>query len=116
MSNSLIDKLEELRTLYDEPQDLSAVSEALRIVRQHQAEQPSKIRLTKAEWADAVLRDFKTEGNRTKAEEWEASYAMLFKQMIELTATKRESGGQCSVCGDVHEGKTPLTCETGDGV
>lgn len=41
-------------------------------------------RLTKEQWADAILAEFKTEGNRTKIDEWAAAYAMLFKQLSDL--------------------------------
>jgi hypothetical protein len=55
-----------------------------------------EIRFTKEEWADHILANFKTEDNRTKAEEWEASYAMLFKQFTDVCGQKRESDGSAS--------------------
>lgn len=54
--------------------------------------------LTKEQWADKILADFKNEGNRTKLEEWEACYAHLFKQLSAITATKREYDGTCDIC------------------
>lgn len=48
------------------------------------------LRLTKEQWADAILADFQTENNRTKADEWEAAYAVLFKQLQEVCRQKRE--------------------------
>lgn len=46
---------------------------------------PSEMRMTKEEWADNILAEFKNEGNRTKVEEWAAAYAMLFKQLSTLS-------------------------------
>ena len=47
-------------------------------------------RLTKEEWANTILAEFKTEGNRTKEDEWEAAYAMLFKQLNQMRNPESE--------------------------
>ncbi len=57
-------------------------------------------RLTKEQWADVILKDFQTENNRTKVDEWEAAYAHLFKQLNEVCGPKRKV---CSTCGKARE-------------
>jgi len=75
--------------------DANEIVEALRPYMQRKPKREcSEIRLTQTEWADKILADFQTENNRTKADEWEAAYAMLFRQLNELAATKRESVNQ----------------------
>lgn len=80
---------------------------------------PSEIRLTKAEWADAILAGFQNENNRTKVDEWEAAYAMLFKQLNEATSQKRESGEAIThrrpyLRGDESIPGATIRCRNGD--
>lgn len=67
------------------------------------SEQQREIRLTKEQWANVILADFQTENNRTKADEWAAAFAHLFKQLQIACASKREAG-----CVDLQAGATAI--------
>ena len=92
-NDSLIEKLEAkicgnytAKEAYGRGLD-SGLQIAIEIIREHTPEPVSKVQAA-LESAAEILANFKGEGERTKQEEWEACYAMLFKQMNDLVNAK----------------------------
>src|ERR1700735_5094413 len=69
---------EKIRKAADPDDGLVSIHDVERIVRQHQADALQN--------ATDILAAFKPEGERMKYEELEACYAMLFKQLVEVTS------------------------------
>lgn len=76
----LIEKLEAALDRYGYYCEEAGLRTAIAIARQHQADA--------LQHATDILANFKPEGQRTKYEELEACYAMLFKQLVAVTEQK----------------------------